>query len=345
VFFSQFSHAKLDSIQEAWTGVSVPTLMSNNFVYEIDRLPLNGKAHGTEKFWSGDYWAFRKGSINSRWNERGHDGFNLKSPTREEASKMSIESLSRLSPTEKYDLFTGRYDYPLKKEVEGKADSSAAHWEGICHGWSPAAMNHNEPTPKLMTNPDGIVIPFGSSDIKALLSYYYAFTFKVADTHQMGRRCDRRLSPRGSQDCKQDLNAGAFHIVVANLIGLEGQGFIADFDRFKKVWNHPVHAYSSEVVRTKKVHNSSAPGTIKVLYVKTTLTYTDEAASTWETVIGTKGQKVKTKDFEYDLDIDGNGKIIGGEWQSRARPDFIWTTEKALIWVGQFDRLNELLND
>lgn len=269
----------------------------------------------------------------------------MKSPTREEASKMSIESLSHLSATEKYDLFTGRYDYPLKKEVETKADSSAARWEGICHGWSPAALNHNEPTPKTMTNPDGIVIPFGSSDIKALLSYYYAFQFKVADIHQMGRRCSRRLMPRGSRDCKQDLNAGAFHIVVANLIGIEGIGFIADMDRFQQVWNHPVHAYSSEVEKIKKVQRNSADGTEKVLHIKTTITYTDEAGSTWEPLIGTQGQKLLTKEFEYDLDINANGQIIGGEWTSIIRPDFIWTTEKALIWVGQFDRLNELLND
>lgn len=245
---SQFALAHITSIEEAWAGVSVPTIMSKKFVYEFDRLPVNGKAHGEQKYWSGDYWATQKGSINIRWNHPGQQGFNLKSPTREEAAIMSHESLSQLSPSEKYDLFTGKYDYPLRRNVATKANSSAQSWEGICHGWAPATMNHNEPTPKNMTNPDGIIIPFGASDIKALLSYYYAYEHKVANTHQMGRRCSRgRFANR---NCKQDLNAGAFHIVLANKVGLLGEGFIADLDRFKQVWNHPVHTYDSKIMDT-----------------------------------------------------------------------------------------------
>ncbi len=339
------SQIALAHVDEAWTEVSGPSIMSKTFIYEFDLLPLKGQATGEKKYWSGDYWAFKRGSINSRWNDPSEEGFDLISPTRQEAANMSIENLAMLSATEKYDLFTGRYHYPLKAEVAKKADRGAQSWEGICHGWSPAAMNHNEPTPKNMTNPDGIVIPFGSSDIKALLSYYYAFEFKVANTHQMGRRCSKRGIFNFSKDCKQDLNAGAFHVVIGNKIGLEGMGFVADLDRFKEVWNHPVHGFSSKVVKVMGEDTNSAPGTVKVIRVKTTVIYTDEAPSTWEPVIGTAGQLLLTKEFEYDLDIDAAGKIIGGAWKSKNRPDFLWTKEKALIWVGQFDRLNELLND
>lgn len=339
---SQVTLARIDT---EWPDVSAPTIMSHSFVHEFDLMPLSGKAHGPQKFWSGDYWASRNGSINYRWNDPGQEGFDLQSPTREQAERMSLESLARLSASEKYDLFTGRYDYPLKNRVEENGDAYADEWEGICHGWAPASMNHNEPTPKTVINPDGISIPFGSADIKGLLSYYYANEFKVASTHQMGRRCANGGFWNRRKDCKKDLNAGAFHIVLANKIGIQGAGFLADLDRFKEVWNHPVHSYETKVVRVGKKDSNSAPGTVRVIRVETNVHYIDESRSTWDTVIGTDGQRVLTKEFEYELDIDAGGNIIGGDWKSRQRPDFLWTTEKALIWVGGFERLGELLND
>jgi len=337
--------AKAD-LKGAWGGTSFPSTMVPRYNDKLDKLPLSGHAAGEKKFWSGDYWAFYKGSINQRWNAPGTPGFNLKSPTREEASKMSIEELSELAPTEKYDLFTGRYDYPLKKEVAEKADPYAAEWEGICHGWAPAALNHNEPTAKVLVNPDGIAIPFGSSDIKALLSYYYAYEFKVSNTHQMGRRCSQNGIFIFSKNCKQDLNAGSFHIVLANKIGLQKEGFLADLDRYKEVWNHPVISYESEIISERRGGGwGAARGTKKIVRVETTLNYIDESVNDWQVLLGTDEQKVEQKIFSYDLEIGAYGNIIGGVWKTQDRPDFLWTKEKAVIWVGQFDRLNELLND
>ena len=336
------------SIQEAWTGVSLPSIMSEDFLYDFHLLPAGGAAKGSKKFWSGDYWAKRSGSINLRWNDPSRSGYYRYSPSKEQAMKMSLQELSRLSPSEKYDLFTGRYHYPVKDEVALNSDPRAERWEGICHGWAPATMNHNEPTPKNMVNPDGIVIPFGSSDIKALLSYYYAFEFKVANTHQMGRRCNgsgRLGRMTNSFDCGQDLNAGAFHVVLANKIGIAGEGFIADMERTTQVWNHPIHSYYTRVLRVRRRGMRSAPGTMNVIRVATTLTYVNETANYWQPIIGTTGQRMVTKEFVYDLDINAFGQIIGGEWISNNHPDFLWTTEKALIWVGEFDRLHELLND
>ena len=80
-------------------------------------------------------------------------------------------------------------------------------------------MNEAEPAPVTMTNPDGIKIPFGSADVKALLDYYYAF-YTEGDTHQLGNRCSVPVW-MGGGNCS-DVNAGAFHIVVANQIGLLG---------------------------------------------------------------------------------------------------------------------------
>ena len=47
-------------------------------------------------------------------------------------------------------------------------------WAGYCHGWAPAANRFEEPLPVTVRNADGVEIPFGSSDVKALLTYFEA---------------------------------------------------------------------------------------------------------------------------------------------------------------------------
>jgi hypothetical protein len=343
------SFTAVASKPEPWTYVSDPNIAGPNLERNFDKLPLAARNNDEKKFWSGDYWAHRDGSINYRWNASRQVGWRYSSPSREQALQMSQEQLAELSPTEKLDLFSGNYDYPTKALVYEVAYPDADEWEGICHGWAPASMNHHEPTPKTVTNPDGIVIPFGAADIKALISYYYAWGFEVSNTHQMGLRCDKKSRDGG---CKEDLNAGAFHIILGNKIGLEGTGFIADLDKSKEVWNHPVFAYSSEIEKTEKPKRNSARGTAVVYRMKTRIKYVDESLNFWETVLGTEKQKVKEKKYEYSLDVDSFGEIIGGEWDGGGffgggsdRPDFLWTKSKPTEFTGSFARLPELLND
>lgn len=332
-------------LHEAWEDISKPEIMSYFYTNRMQELPLAGKVANEKRYWSGDYWALRKGSINFRWYSQKKSGFNLKSPSLEEARKMTIPELAELSPSEKYDLFTGRYDYPLKNEVSKIADPKAELWEGMCHGWSPATMNHNEPTPKLMRNPDGIEIPFGSTDIKALISYYYAYNYRAPDTHQVGRRCFKGPFLNNEKDCKEDLNAGAFHIILSNRIGIDGNGFIADLERFKEVWNHPITSYQSTVMGEVPPDSQVAPGTTKVLKVKTEITYLDENGHDWHPVIGTNKQAYKNLTYLYNLELNNQGEIIGGLWTSKLRPDFLWIMNRPRRFEGTMNRLSELLND
>jgi hypothetical protein len=331
------------SIDEKWESNSDPEIMSYFFTRQFPLLPLEGSVYPSTKYWSGDYWALRKGNINYRWFAKKKVGFNLNSPTKEEARRMTVAQLAELSPSEKYDLYTGRYDYPLRNEVNRIADPSAAEWEGICHGWSPATINHDEPLPKLMRNPDGIEIPFGSSDIKALLSYYYAYGYKIPNTHQMGRRCFRGSFFNRSKDCWDDMNAGAFHIVLANRVGIEGRSFIMDLERYREVWNHPVTDYKSRVLRETPPWSDSAPGTKKVIEVETLIHYLDDNGNDWNRVMGTPKQMVKKVTYRYLLDIDENGAIIGGKWMSTSRPDFLWYVGKVRKFEGTLWRLGDLL--
>ena len=331
------------SIQEKWSAISNPLIMGKNFETRFFALPPRARVRNNKRFWSGDYWPLNNGNINRRWySPKDISG---KSPNRDQAKLMSRIELARLSPAEKFDLLNGRYDYPLKQSVTKISDVNAKDWEGICHGWAPAAINHNEPTPKTLINPDGVMVPFGSSDIKGILSYYYAYPYQVPDTHQLGRRCyDSRMTRHNN--CRQDLNAGAFHIILSNKIAIENEGFIADIKRFKEVWNHPIMGYETRILYDRHgARSNSASGTKRTVKVKTIIRYADETQNYWRPVLGTELQKFDSTEFSYFLEIDSYGQIIGGEWSSIQRPDFLWIKARSTQFMNDFKRLPELLND
>ena len=331
------------SVLTPWKDYSDPTIMSSSFEISFSKLPLKGEVSDPQKLWANDYWPRKRGGINYRWNAQIPRGFKLESPLKETALSMSEAELASLAPSEKLDILNGHYDYPLKEEVDETASPSAPLWHGICNGWSPAAINHNEPTPKSLINPDGIVVPFGSSDIKALLSYYYAFKHEVKSTHQMGKRCNFWVEP----NCHDDLNAGAFHIVLTNKVGLEGTSFIADVERSRAVWNHAVNHYQTTIVKENLLPaDDSAPGAVRRVRVKTVMSFVmGIKKNSWYPVTGTEDHINDVRHYEYFLELDVKGDIVGGEWISKARPDFIWEMEKATDFKGNFSRLSELLND
>jgi hypothetical protein len=336
----------IDGIDEAWRGFSDPEIMSSGFTHQFSDLPLSGMLDVGPKFWSGDYWPSKRGGINRRWNTPDQDGFRYKSPSQAAVMSMNEEELASLAPSEKFDLFLGRYDYPLQTEARSYASRMASDWAGICHGWAPASMHHNEPTAKVMLNPDGVAIPFGSADIKALLSYFYAFHYEVDNTYQMGLRCFFGRWMGGARGCNQDLNAGAFHIVAANKLGIQREGFLMDKDRFNEVWNQPVVGFNSKILATNlRPSSKAARNTVREVRIATELFYINESDPVWDTVMGTEHQKVDKMDLQYRVELNAEGKIIGGEWESDDRPDFLWKKVKAQNFDGLFSRLPELLND
>lgn len=338
--FLALSHASVEF--KPWDRRSDPLIMSKVFERKFSILPTHGQVKELKKYWSSDYWPLFKGGINFRWHAPNPIGFELKSPSYKQASKMKMIELEALAPSEKFDLFTGKYTYPLKQEVQKRASPHRREWEGICHGWAAAALNHNEPTPKIVTNPQGLKIPFGSSDIKALISYYYAYHHRTNTIHQMGRRCVGQ--PLG---CTDDMNAGAFHIVLSNKLGLNGKGFIADIDNGKEVWNQIVFSYDSQIKESDlPPARDSAKGTVKVMRILTKLRVVFNIVSnSWLPANGTNLQTFRDLVYEYDLDIDANGRIIGGDWISQVRPDFLWLMKPASNFGTTLSKLKKLLND
>lgn len=331
------------AIDLPWEDNSRPQIMSKDFTHSFKQLPLSGRINDVQRLWANDYWPRKRGGINYRWNSKTPSGFELKSPLKEELVLLAPEDIAALAPSEKLDLLNGDYEYSIVKEVAANANPDSPIWHGICNGWAPASLNHDEPLPKTLVNPDGVQIPFGSSDIKALLSYYYAFKYDPVTTHQMGRRCKLGFG----KNCNQDMNAGAFHIVLANKLGINGVSFIADIERGTAVWNHAITKYTSTIVNPfMEPARKSAEGTVKRVQILTEMEYVSKIKkNSWEPVLGTEGQINAVKKYEYTLDLDANDNIIGGEWISKQRPDFIWTMDRAQSFNGRFARLSELLAD
>ena len=325
--------------------------------------------------------------------------FDLKRPSSLEMVKeMSQADVDKLSATEKYDIYTSlkygkNLNLKLTKNVLNFTGPFSSYWEGVCNGWSSAAIEFVEP--KVTTfSKDGITINFASSDLKALLSYYHSsitknyFARKKTRINRIGERCKTEFPQEawslvnGKEYYKSviggkvvvnavpaecvDTNPGAFHIAMTNRINTEKKSFVAEVVRDREVWNQPVVGYKSAVVSESTSNFINAMSkTKKQIKVKTTLHYANDGGrmfweqddpeeefyAWWNPTSGTSNYRAGHKDFEYILDIDKKGKIIGGYWLSYERPDFIWLKRKSgflgkkagLGIVGYMDDLRDLV--
>jgi hypothetical protein len=241
---------------------------------------------------------------------------------------MTIDQLKNLSPAEKYDIFTGRYDFPTVRNEWLRTSPDDAGWEGLCHGWAPASVFYLEPHPVTLNNSDGIPVPFGSSDVKALLTFFAAEYSIPSSVVFLARRCnvDLRSQPEmaNSSSCV-DVNAGSLHVLLVNLLtGNDARAFQIDRDRSIQVWNQPVFSFDSNI-------DPQDPNG-----VVTTIRYAKETAARWDA----HDTYVVSETYRYNLDI-ANGTIVGGSHKTWDRPDFAWD-EGLSNFYGYFSELEKI---
>jgi len=333
------NHALAMQADESWYPFSDPTILSQNFEIRFHLLPKAGQLNSLTKYWSGDYWPLKRGMIDFRWKDK-----NQKLPVQLDFTKiaeLSIEDINLLSPAEKLDLLNTDSEFSIKNQIRSQIPFSPKSWEGLCHGWASASIHHQEPRTKILKNSQGVRVPFDASDIKALLSYYYS---QYVNHHGfVGKRCENSF-PRNNANCSQDLNAGAFHIIISNFIGLDQKAIVADLERFNQVWNHPIVGYESKIIKEIPGRKpNSASGTMRRVKLRTEIFYISETINHSQPVLGTSLQNEKSMTLTYTLELDQYGLIIGGVWESFDRPDFLWVPGKVEIFEGKFYRLNELI--
>lgn len=327
---------------DKWDQSNDPSTWSSSFQYKLDKLPTSGQARRTP--WSDTYWASYQGGIANRWQDEQNrfPGFDYKLFTLEELKNGSVD-LNTLSPAEKFDIFNSRYDYPLVNSEWHRCNSNDARWEGLCHGWAPAAISYEEPKNATIKNKDGLIIPFGSSDVKALLSYFMAqFASDQERPQFIAERCntdiDNSPTMADSTEC-WDMNPGSFHVMLTNMIGLANKAFVCDIERSYEVWNQPMTKYEYTLGNTSAPTNTSAPGTVKEQSVSFTLYYVKE---TYPSPTAHE-PLVLNKQYNYVLDLDANNNILGGSYDKNQweHVDFMWA-EEAPAFFGYFQQLDTI---
>ncbi len=323
------------SVKEEWNAANRPELLSSGYERQLRRLPLQGQAGaGT---WTGDYWPSFKAGIAQRWQVNEEPvAYDL--PSESDLQKIDLRLLS---PAEKYDLIAGDENFSLTRAermrtqalraipgtTEYQAGFHIPEWEGLCHGWAPATLLFKEPKPVTLRSPKGYQIPFGSADVKALL------TLMVHDGQGsriqiLGERCE--TDGNLDSDACRDTNAGSFHLVLANELGRKAQSFVMDVTRSSQVWNQGVVAFTAQLAQTKEQSSpGAAPGTRYEVEVKADVDYIVEFASDWQAQ-GSQGITRKTT-YRYRLELNDAGEIIGGTWLSQERPDFLWRQSKPTL--------------
>lgn len=300
-----------------WDFQNNPFRIDEQFESHLNKLPLVGNIQDTKIGWPGFHWSLNQGMIANRWQIKDSNNFKYDTYSLNELKSLTQEKLNKLSPAEKFDIFMGDFEYPTVKLARKMSSRTAKEWTGICHGVSPAGIHHKEPNTKTVRTANGLELTFYSSDLKALLAFYYA---KISDEGitQIGKRCFAgRFNPIRGGACS-DVNPGSFHIIMTNKLGISQTSFIADVDRLKMVWNHVAMKFNSKII--SKSGNKA--------HVKTIISYTGIVEPSKEPILGTNKMKTLDKTYEYELHLDKNDKIIGGEWLSKDHPDFLWINEK-----------------
>jgi hypothetical protein len=126
------------------------------------------------------------------------------------------------------------------------------------------------------------------------------------------------------------------------MIGIRKEAFVADITRSAEVWNHPFYGFSSTIVdENVEISEKAAAGTVKVVRIKTVVDYVVEIQPHATPIADQDVGQLQTKTYIYTLELNGGGDIIGGEWETSDRPDFIWS-QTAPEFTGFFSKLGDL---
>lgn len=270
------------------------------------------------------------------------------------------------------------------------ANRMMALWEGICHGWAVAAGHSPRPEKTVnVTLPNGKKMPFYPDDIKALVSLMWANSTIQSNVIFEGNRCNKKYPDKDKHgryiDTKKDrddeellprcadVHPGIFHVAATNLIGVDGRSFVVDKNPTAAIANQPVSGYElvyfnpqtgkegslASSVISRKVYGkkdlfaeSRNPESTHIVGVNMKLKYVNWVNPTKEPTNSVKDDKIKDINFNYDLELNAKGEVVGGQWRVRKngkgkllgnsthQPDFFWVVPRD--WKNYFEPLSNL---
>lgn len=281
-------------------------------------------------------------------------------PAEKIISTQGQQGVNSLSPSEKYDLLVGDQSGGLTTSMwaQGKQfydeNGNVESWMGICHGWAAAAIVEPRPesTVEVLSLDGKWQVALNPTEIKGLVSYSWA-TNRFRNV-SLGIRCNQKNPGRDENgrikdEACFDLNPATWHLAMTHLIGMDKRSFVMDATFDYEVWNQPIVAYSYTYFnpQTRKAQQKIKLATVsrgkftQDLYKK----YRPAEARSFVGVSMKVGYVVETQanemetdssqqdairwvKYDYDLELDEAGQIIGGEWYLDSHPDFIWTPKK-----------------
>ncbi|MEY4064443.1 MAG: hypothetical protein RIR26_651 [Pseudomonadota bacterium] len=345
--------------QQAWDKANNPynLLPGNSFLERrFDKLKMAAAVSADKLPWSDSYWPNYRGGLAWRWNSTSPADFKSYAlPTKEQVAGMSLRQRLELSPAEKYDILTGNWTFPLVDFERKRNNAGDEKWRGLCNGWAAAAAHFREPRPVIVKSVEGIELPFGASDIKALLALYMA-QFADGGVRLVGARCNAQAKagwettgetgfPRALTEC-QDVNPGSFHIILANYVGEWNQSLVGDLVNGAEVWNYPIYEYKTYLLGEQPpTAGTAAPGTVREVKVQTDLRLKIEIDPPNAHNFNETGQQDVGDhhiSYQYTLELNAAGEIIGGEWITPLHADFLWTQPAPAQFKQYFNKLGEL---
>lgn len=276
-------------------------------------------------------------------------------------------TLELLSPIEKYELLMGHQEFSLTQRAwqEGsevfERYNTVPGWIGACHGTAPATIKHERPRKSLTVKSyhEGLPLEFTPSDVKMLLAHAWA-TYGGFSA-MVGTRCN------GSGISCFDTNPASFHITLMNLLARHEETLIIDASSREEVWNRPIVGYKvrfinpltkivtrgfeqAKILLSNYTHDPfRATRSLQAKYIVgiwTTVTYVDDVAPSDILGNGPDEDVLTDSSYLYDLELDEEYNIIGGEWNSDYHPDFMWVVnQKIEPYAPQDTVASELLLD
>ncbi len=359
--------APKDDKSDRWNSANDPRNMGQDYVYNWEELNVPDLQAGASDItpWPDSYWPMKDDGYNDRWQpgklspmELYDKVFNNWTPSMGFEDYLDLTRFS--SPGTAYDaeyydelgpatnwaheggnkrarVLTAPDGTPLWDE-ESEEDyvdwGGLQGWFGHCHAWAPAAFMYPEPQHAVTYQGE----TFEVADIKALANA----TLEGGRSKFLGGRCNAEEAERDeygriiATECR-DTNAGAFHVVVLNRMGIRKASFVMDATYDSEVWNQPVRDYTInkqeeidvakalELVKRTDVTEWPYSDAERFVHVKMDFRYVVEGNASATPYLDRIDAYTRSHDYNYILELEADGTIIGGEWIDDApHPDFIW---------------------
>jgi len=376
----------VDGKSDTWNASGNPARFQVDLVRKLADLPREGVAD--QKPWPDTYWPTYEDSSNVRWRrgqatdevdglspmEKFDMAFNGWTPPEGfyqlrpfnpdrcgAEDSYDMEYYEQLGPAAKWMTQNkGMYrmvdgvdndrdgktdECPISGDEENDDYDGVQSWWGLCHAWVPAAIL--EPEPGRAVTYNGVT--FHVADMKGLMQTLY----DKSDAVILGGRCNQKkveldeLGRAVPDECR-DTNPGAFHLIVANMLGRHKRAFAEDRTWDFQVWNQPILKFETlayddgltaaqansalgfegdEYHFVERYEEQGLDKPVSFAKVRIKLYYITESHALAHPVVHELDRYTRHDVYDYILELNKDGEITGGEWigdSREAHPDFLW---------------------